>query len=184
MTRTFEPNDLQLILLATAAQRDNGSLLPPSDTLRGQDERVRKAIPQLIKHALVTEARVDSNAESVRQEDDAYIGLVITPAGRAAIAIVDTIIVQSDATKVPDVANDASDLGEAPTSTAAPARTSKIGHVTELLRRPGGGSLTELTSATNWLPHTVRAALTGLRKKGHAIERSSRDGITIYTLAS
>ncbi len=30
--------------------------------------------------------------------------------------------------------------------------------------------------ATDWLPHTTRAALTGLRKKGHTIAKSARDG--------
>jgi hypothetical protein len=41
----------------------------------------------------------------------------------------------------------------------------------------------ELIEATGWLPHTTRAALTGLRKKGHAIARGKRDDATCYTLA-
>ncbi|UAK25639.1 DUF3489 domain-containing protein [Sphingomonas nostoxanthinifaciens] len=41
----------------------------------------------------------------------------------------------------------------------------------DLLRRDAGATLTELITATAWLPHSTRAALTGLRKKGHAIER-------------
>lgn len=40
-----------------------------------------------------------------------------------------------------------------------------------LLRGDDGASLADLTAATGWLPHSMRAALTGLRKKGHAIVR-------------
>ncbi|WP_076073037.1 DUF3489 domain-containing protein [Sphingomonas montana] len=182
MPRIFKPNDLQLILLTTAAQRENGNLLPPSETLSGHDERVRKVIPALIKHGLVMEAPVDTNAASVRQEAEAYIGLVITAAGRAAIGVDDGV--SPDAASLADGTDDMSSPSEEVALIAVSLRTSKIGYVIELLRRPGGGSLAELTAATGWLPHTVRAALTGLRKKGHAIERGSRDGVTIYTLAS
>jgi len=41
--------------------------------------------------------------------------------------------------------------------------------VLDLLRRPEGATLERLVSATGWLPHSARAALTGLRKKGHAL---------------
>ena len=52
-----------------------------------------------------------------------------------------------------------------------------------LLRREQGATLAELIEATGWLPHTTRAALTGLRKKGHVIERSKRDDATCYRIA-
>ena len=61
---------------------------------------------------------------------------------------------------------------------------SKIGMVADLLRRKGGATLAELIAATGWLPHTTRAALTGLRKKGHGIERSSRGGVTSYSISA
>lgn len=63
-----------------------------------------------------------------------------------------------------------------------PQASTKQAQVIQLLQRPGGASLAELTSATAWLPHTTRAALTGLRKKGHAIERYQDDGVTRYRL--
>ena len=61
---------------------------------------------------------------------------------------------------------------------------SKIALVADMLRRKSGATLAELVAATGWLPHTTRAALTGLRKKGHDIERGSRDGVTIYSIAA
>jgi hypothetical protein len=41
----------------------------------------------------------------------------------------------------------------------------------EHLQRANGASLVDLTQATGWLPHTTRAALTGLRKRGYAVIR-------------
>ena len=61
---------------------------------------------------------------------------------------------------------------------------SKISMVADLLRRKGGATLAELIAATGWLPHTTRAALTGLRKKGHGVERSTRNGVTTYSIAA
>jgi hypothetical protein len=41
----------------------------------------------------------------------------------------------------------------------------------ELLRRADGATIADLTQATGWLPHTARAALTGLGKRGYAVIR-------------
>lgn len=58
----------------------------------------------------------------------------------------------------------------------------KAARVLDLLHRPGGVSLDELEAATGWLPHTTRAALTGLRRKGHAIARDKVEGVTRYAI--
>ena len=43
----------------------------------------------------------------------------------------------------------------------------------------------ELIAATGWLPHTTRAALTGLRHKGFVLDRGKReDGTTVYRISS
>jgi hypothetical protein len=49
---------------------------------------------------------------------------------------------------------------------------SKQALVLSMLQRKVGASLADLASATGWLPHTTRAALTGLRKRGYMLERS------------
>lgn len=59
---------------------------------------------------------------------------------------------------------------------------SKIGKVVALLGREQGATLQEMTAATGWQPHTMRAALTGLRKKEHAIERSLRGEASCYRI--
>lgn len=60
----------------------------------------------------------------------------------------------------------------------------KASQVLDMLRRPNGATLSELSEATGWLPHTTRAALTGLRKEGHAITREKVHGTTHYTVAA
>ncbi len=59
---------------------------------------------------------------------------------------------------------------------------SKIDKVTSLMRRKNGASLEEMVKATGWLPHTTHAALSGLRKKGHAITRTKEDGLSRYRI--
>ena len=66
-----------------------------------------------------------------------------------------------------------------PTSVKGATKTTAV---LALLHRDKGATLTELVQATGWQPHTTRAMLTGLRKKGHAIERRKRDDVTCYHL--
>jgi hypothetical protein len=37
-----------------------------------------------------------------------------------------------------------------------------------------------MTDATRWLPHTVRAALTGLKKKGYGIDSDKVGDVRTY----
>lgn len=68
-------------------------------------------------------------------------------------------------------------------NTDAIKKPNKTGTVLSLLKRKDGATLTELVEATGWLPHTTRAALTGLKKKGHSIERTKVGGMSRYALA-
>lgn len=84
-------------------------------------------------------------------------------------------------------ARPASPVGDTPAVAAgAPATVpkppSKQSLVIELLERKQGATLAELVEATGWLPHTTRAALTGLKKKGHTIARDKRDDVTCYRI--
>lgn len=53
----------------------------------------------------------------------------------------------------------------------------------ESLARDGGATLDQMVAATGWQPHTTRAALTGFRKKGHAVSSDKTDGLRVYRLA-
>jgi hypothetical protein len=70
---------------------------------------------------------------------------------------------------------------DTPAASAAKA-LSKSATVLTLLQREHGATLAEMVEATNGQPHTTRAMLTGLRKKGHAIERGKRENKTCYHL--
>jgi len=59
-----------------------------------------------------------------------------------------------------------------PTSRTTPPRETKAAILRRLLTRKNGADLAALQSATGWQPHSVRAALSGLRKAGFSIERT------------
>jgi hypothetical protein len=53
-----------------------------------------------------------------------------------------------------------------------------------MLSAHGGVTLDALVKVTGWLPHTTRAALTGLRRRGFSIERSRESGeASLYRIA-
>ncbi|AEG49192.1 hypothetical protein Sphch_1504 [Sphingobium chlorophenolicum L-1] len=173
MFKSIRLTDIQLVLLATAAQRENGSLLPPSETVEEAPARIRKAMEVLIRRGLAEEVDLPSGAEAWRTEGERTICVVITDAGRAAIGVDAAPAATASAPGTPAPAADA--------SLSSPRTKSAL--VLGMLQREGGATLDELTSATSWLPHTARAALTGLRKKGHAIEKRKRGEVTCYHLA-
>jgi hypothetical protein len=65
-------------------------------------------------------------------------------------------------------------------STPAPKPPSKQRQLAGLLIRDEGATLNQMIAATGWLPHTTRAALTGLKKKGYVISSDKVDGVRTY----
>jgi hypothetical protein len=116
---------------------------------------------------------VSDEARIWRSDGDVRIGLTITAAGRSAVGM-EALITDLEPAAEPE-----------PLDTATtPKATSKIAAVTAPLHHDGGATLAELIEATGWLPHTTRAALTGLRKKGHKVARVQRDGATAYVIGT
>ena len=74
------------------------------------------------------------------------------------------------------------DTNAEPGGVSAPQPASKSATVVGLLRRSGGATLDDITNATGWQNHTARAVLTGLKKKGHTIERTKDDGVSRYRI--
>lgn len=52
----------------------------------------------------------------------------------------------------------------------------KASLVLQLLQRPEGATIVQIVAATDWLPHTTRSALTGLKKKGYEITSEKAEG--------
>ena len=161
-------NDTQLILLSTASQREGGSFYPLPATLADAGDRATKAIAALTKRGFAEERETSDAAMVARTDGDIRYGMFITASGTAEI----------DQTHVIDVKT--SKL----TVAVETPRVSKTSAVLALLQREDGAFVSELIELTGWLPHTTRAALTGLRKKGHIIERSKRNDETCYRIAA
>jgi hypothetical protein len=164
--------DMQLVLLTTAAARTDGSLLPPAESLGRYGDRIRRSVESLIKKAFATEISVKDDSRSWREDAGQLFGVAITDAGRTAIGCGEQV-----EDEPPAVVED-----KQPSVSAAPRSGSKAANVLALLTREDGATLAELIDATGWLPHTTRAALTGLRKKGHAIAKGKRDDVTCYRI--
>ncbi len=167
-------SDTQSIILVHAAQRDTGSLYPLPETLR-RGGGTAKAITALVGAGFAEERETSNTAEVHRSDGDLSFGLFVTAAGLAAIGVADGEVEHDAEPVVPDAV---------PVAASAPARVTKASTVVALLAREGGATLPELIEATGWLPHTTRAALTGLRKKGHAIVRCTREGVTCYRIVA
>jgi hypothetical protein len=163
-------NDLQSLLLSHASRSASGSLLPLPSDYAADDERVGKTISSLLRRKLLEPREVAGPAAAWCSNDDSHTGLFVTPAGLAVIGV------------EPEDGPDGAVPVDAPSPAPSP-RLSKIAGVLALLTRPTGATMAEITAATDWLPHSSRAALTGLRKKGHSIERFSRDDATCYRIA-
>ena len=182
--------DTQLVILSAAAQREDRCLVAP--TLKGgAAQRVAK---KLISSGLVKEVKAKTDDPVWRRDEEsgASYALKLTAAGAKAI-VADEDVEPENADNeggalenhsqpaVPSetavqVAPSAEAMEPVAAGPSAPRSGSKLARVIELLQRDHGATIDELIDATDWLAHTTRAALTGLRKRGYAvvIDRSER----------
>ena len=65
-----------------------------------------------------------------------------------------------------------------------PKKSTKIDLILGMLRGAEGATLDQMVEATGWLPHSTRAALTGLKKKGHVVTSEKLDGVRTYRVAA
>ena len=75
---------------------------------------------------------------------------------------------------------------KAPSASGAeqPPASTKRAQLIGLLERPEGATVAQIGQRLGWLPHTVRAAITGLRKAGREVTRSKDvDDRSVYRLA-
>lgn len=60
------------------------------------------------------------------------------------------------------------------------SKVTKRDQLATLVVRDEGATLEQMIAVTGWLPHTTRAALTGLRKAGYVIDSDKIDGVRTY----
>ncbi len=164
--------DTQCVLLAAAAKRDTLSIYPLPDSLK-PGGGLAKSLAVMAAQGLTEERETEDKTAVAREDGDLRYGLFATAAGLAAIGI------EPEGDEPPFSAS-----AVVPLKLAAERGETKASAVLTLLKRDQGATLTELIAATGWLPHTTRAALSGLRKKGYAIDRSKRGEETCYSIAA
>jgi hypothetical protein len=168
--------DTQLIILSAAVQRDDGVAVLP-DRLKGG--AAKAVLGKLLALGFLKEVRVRRDEPAWREdEEEKPIGLKITNAGSAAVGVADQGDAEPESVAPAQRPRNAAAIEKL---TREPRAGSKQAQIIALLRRKTGATLNDLIAATGWLPHTTRAALTGLRKKGYAVEKAKRaTGATAY----
>jgi hypothetical protein len=157
-------------MMSAAAQRKDRCLSAPA-TIKGA--ALSKVGVKLPKLGLAREIEAKPGAPIWRCDDAGQgYALKLTAAGLKAIAVgegsQDTIEPgEAPQPQAKNVANP--DETARPARVAVPRDGSKLALVIEHLQRADGATIIDLTQATGWLPHTMRAALTGLRKRGYAV---------------
>jgi hypothetical protein len=157
--------DTQLIVLSKAAAREDSAAIVPPKINKAAAVKIGSS---LIGRKLMREIRSKPGMPIWREDEDGRsTSLVITRAGRNAIGIN-----EPDETYLPASSkSSAARRADRHLAGAAPRAGSKQALVIGMLSKQQGTTLDALAKATGWLPHTTRAALTGLRKRGFAVER-------------
>ncbi len=193
--------DTQLVMLSAAAQREDRRLTPPENLKGGA---VHKVAAKLIAAGLVKEIQAKVGTPVWRRDEQTGqpYALKLTAAGAKAIAVdpADDVkpvgderpgmeVDRSSTVAQPDLAAAgafAAPSAQALASPRAPRVGTKLAEAVEMLRATEGATIAELSEAFGWLPHTTRAVLTGLRKRGYALslERSDAGRGSAYRIAA
>jgi hypothetical protein len=193
-------SNMQLVILSAAAQRDDRCLMLP-EKLKGA--AAHKVVTKLIAAGLVEEVKAKTGMLVWRrdEQDGHPYALRLTAAGTKAIAVNP----EEDASPAGDEERSPAEGDQPPTSAefdrnaagapaveSAPAfatpRTPRLGTklatAIEMLRATEGATVAELSQAMGWLPHTTRAVLTGLRKRGYTLtlDRSDAERGSVYRI--
>jgi hypothetical protein len=189
MEDTLKLTDTQLVILSRAAQREDRAAEIP-DNLKGG--AAQKVVTKLLRDGILEEVPAKAGMPVWRKdEQNGSIALLITPTGLEALGIEcpqapDPSTTPALQTASPGQFETAPDGPEelAP-GRQVPRDGTKLAIVVSLLQQPAGASIKDLTAATSWLPHTTRAALTGLRKRGYEISKAREEnGPTRYHIGT
>ena len=152
---------LQTALIEQATTRADGALLLAPENASVTDAALTRAMEGLVKKGLAT---LSEMPDADDREGPAFF---LTQLGRNVAA------------------NEGKDVtcGKKIVSVDEPTRPGgKLGAVLKAIGRKSGATLSELTEATGWQPHTTRAALTRLRQRGFRAELTEEGGRKAYRL--
>ena len=170
--------DTQLIVLTAAAGRDDGSILPLPDSIRGGavtkvvDALIAKGLAQRIEDErfavddviritrtglAAINADPDDGAQAATDAHDGEDGTVTAPGSKTAA---------TDANGATRAATSDDDPATKPKK--APRRKregTKQAALIAMLRRKQGATIAQIAEATGWRRHTIRGVIAGALKK-------------------
>jgi len=158
----FKLTTTQRNMLSVASQRE-GRCVESSPDLTGS--AARAFATRLIEAGLAREIRTKDGLPVWRHDKDAgyNYSLKLTSSGMKI------------ASENADAVQPGADTHSIVTS-STPREHTKLSQVMLMLSKEGGSTIEEVSKAMGWLPHTTRATLTGLRKRGIRIIRLTREG--------
>jgi hypothetical protein len=203
--------DSQLIVLSRATQRDDGIATPPPNMRGGGLAKVGQAlIDRKLMRMVRTKPgmpvwRIDSEDQPFslvitaagrkmikvegepadrRAAPPKIENAKSTPSGVDAIAEdgTDRVVPPNLRANIDSARLNESSQDDAGARAAAPRAGTKRALLIEMLSRAEGAAIGEMVETMGWLPHTIRAALTGLRHRGFGIERCRTAGKTSYRI--
>ncbi len=189
--------DTQLVILSTAAQRQDRAVLPLPKSLKVKGGALTKTLEGLRKKDLLDEKPATRNATSWREgEDGRRMMLVITDAGLQAIGVdVDEKASKQSRSTKTQPRQRRRRAERKPSYSKPNGRTSlamvrpdtKQALLIDLLKRKKGATIEKIVEATGWQPHSVRGAISGTLKKKLGLAVTSEkpgDGPRRYRIAA
>lgn len=163
--------DIQLVILSTAAQRDDGAALPLPKSLKLQGGAAATSLKSMLKKGWLQERPAAAGEPAWRETGNGRMTLFIATSGLSAIGI------ESESAEGVKPAEEIETKGRPDgksgnvitlaTKFKRPATrpNTKQASLIALLRRKRGATIAELSDATGWQAHSVRGAISGTLKK-------------------
>jgi hypothetical protein len=161
-------SDAQITILSTACARDDGLVFPVTAPFKGG--AVGNICKSLLKHGLIEEVvAADHNTVWRHDADRGPITLRATPQALVLLGMTQA----AEMTKA------------TATLILSQHRASKQDMLIAMLRTDGGATISEITAALGWQPHTARGVISGVLKKKLGLKITSQVEATrgrIYSL--
>jgi hypothetical protein len=176
---TNKLTDAQVALLRSGLERADHCVVAPT----GKAASVKKSAAKMIDAGWLKDIRAKPGSPVWRTdaETGTSYSLKLTAAGLKVIPTNDFQGTTSDPTPSTRCDDEGEDRTKAPAlktegqdaQSLRPSfrEGSKLAGVVAMLAREGGVTIDELSAVMNWLPHSTRAVLTGLRKRGVLVAR-------------
>ncbi len=167
-----ELTNAQTRILTAGAQRPGNLAMPLPKGLHGA--AAKKVVTMLTERGFLEE--VDANIRKGeplwRETGDGHgTTLVVTSAGLAAIGV-EPVVAKTKAR-----IHKKRTTPKPPVTPKSPRTVTKQARLIKMLEAPDGASIAEITAATDWQPHTIRGAISGVLKKKLGLDvTSGKDG--------